>query len=216
MPRSRERGRDRAIAAAHAKLDALPLTEQGLPMPYDDGKKLALAEWIEYRERGARHREARPAYDDGWRRPSPHTANAVWDQVLLPTLDRSAEDLVYLPSRLKWNELSADDQRALLVTTKQALVVVLDCFVIAGQQRRTVTFNRVFDALAERWSDWFRPAQETGPALRVRDMDPVSAYGSRRDLLLNGINLGTLYPLGQVKCHDLAVSVIGQPDRRKE
>lgn len=99
----------------------------------------------------------------------------------------------------------------LAITVKQALVVALDSAVQVGRRRVTfkpdettghprrrvirLTLNRVFDALAARWSNHFRLAQEEGRAFHVRDMRPETARASWRDLIRNGIRLEKLWDI---------------------
>ena len=182
--------RSRAEEIVQARLAAV----QGpwLPMPCpDNAAKLSLEEWMEYRHRCIRHREQFPDYDAGWHRPTPETAEAVWNllglnlDALLPPMPRS------------W-DLTLHEHQELALTIKQALVVVLDRVLRAGQRRRTLTLNHVFDALAEKWSDHFRRALEEGPATRVRDMRQKTASDSWRDLLRAGINFKTLWRVAVV------------------
>ncbi len=164
----------RAVQAAHdtvarLRADGTP----ALPMPYHSGAtKLELEEIAEYRERRALHLERFPDYDTAWGRPEDHTAEAVWE-IIAPN--------------------AASDN----LTTKQALTVVLDCFVRAGRERRTVVLTHVFDALAARWSDWYRQAQRPYYAVRVRDMRLETAQACRRDLLHNGVNLKWLWSVAK-------------------
>lgn len=162
-----------------------------LPMPLSaDTAKLSLDEWVEYRQRRARHLERFPDYDAGWGRPDAKTANAVWD-LLAPVLDTRLEG--FLPRFPHHRQLRPDECNELVVGAKQALLVVLDGLVCAGRQRRTVTLNYVFEALAERWSDHYRRAREEGRALQVRDMRRDTVLASRRDLLRNGIRLDVIW-----------------------
>src|SRR5262249_14447628 len=141
---------------------------EGLPMPVaSDAASLSLAEWREYRRRRARQLESHPDYNVGWQRPTATTADAVW-RLLGTAFDPEPKRLC--PSSPRDAQLPAEERAERVLVTKQALVVALDVCLHAGRQRRMVTLNDVFDALARRWSDHFRRAREEGRAFQVRDM----------------------------------------------
>jgi hypothetical protein len=201
-----ERRREADARTVAEKLARLPEDERGLPMPLDEGTtaKLSRQEWIEYRERRAWHLQRFPEYDAGWARPSVETAEAVW-RLLETTHGREPESLI---PDYGWP--ASEERCELVITAKQALVVVLDCAVQAGwqegklkfddtghQKRRSIrlTFNKVFDALAMRWSDHYRLAATQRRVSRVCDMLESTAWASWRDLLRNGVRLGELWDL---------------------
>lgn len=186
---TRARRRNRFARAVQERVAGL--TAPWLPMPYvESSAKLGFDEWLEYRERRARHLALCPDYDAGWKRPTPQTAEAVWD-LLAPALNIKLEDL--FPPFPPVRDLLPDERHERAVTAKQALLVVLDRLVRAGRQRRTLTLNPVFDALAVRWSDHFRRARKESGAFQVRDMKLETAKASRRDLLRAEIRLDALW-----------------------
>jgi len=178
---ARRRARDKV-----ARLQGVQL----LPMPYrDDSAKLSIEEWYAYRARCARYREQFPEYEAGWRRPEALTAETIWplfaDHGLqLKTLTASFAD-----------GAMPDERHELELTAKEGLVVALDCVIRAGRHGGQATYNMVFDALAEKWSDWYRRAQETSGARQVRDMREDTAKAARRDLLRNGVLLNELWQI---------------------
>jgi hypothetical protein len=159
-----------------------------LPMPYTGEKKLSRAEWDEYRARRARHLQHNPCFDSGWRRPTPRTAEEVWQKF--------ARDLgAKLEALLPKLDLSADERDEADLTAKQTFTVALDAAVLAGERGAMLTQNRIFDALAARWSDHYRMAREHGPASISYDMKVETVRAAWRDLVRNGVRLDTLYSL---------------------
>jgi hypothetical protein len=156
-------------------------------------KRLSRREWDSYCDERAQNLEGLPTVP---------TAERVWD-LLKAQLDAGGfvlED--FLPKDPK--DLSAAEREKVTRTAKQALVVVLDLFVIAGARHETfktekdqrggmLTFNHVFDALAGRWSRHFCQLRDQGLAYAARDMLVDTVRASRRDLLGHGIRLDTLW-----------------------
>jgi len=123
-----------------------------------------------------------------WGRPSAETSEAVWE-LLSPSLGVCASDL------------SLDE-----TTAKQALVVVLDCALLAGRNGSMFTVNAAFDALATRWSPTFRRALDQGPARCSYDMRPRTVRTARRDLMIAGIRMQGLWETARSKKNPLYVA----------
>jgi hypothetical protein len=81
----------------------------------------------------------------------------------------------------------------------QALVVALDAAVQAGEDGRMLTVNLVFDAVAARFSDWYRQARERGPARVSWEMAPL-LKAIWHDLPLNDIRMERLWPVVRHGC----------------
>jgi len=125
--------------------------------------------------------------------PSAATATKVWE-MLAPALARKPAEL--LPAFLSYCDLTPDEEVELAQTAQQALVVALDVFVRAAQDRQPVSLIRVFDALAARWSAQFRAAQAGCPGLQsARDMTLETVNGVREDLLYTGINFEAIWKI---------------------
>jgi DNA-dependent RNA polymerase len=188
---SRARRHRAASQRAEEELGRLESTGEAppwLPMPFEsDSASVSDEERKVYCGRRGHHHALEPAYAAGWRRPTPQTANRVWD-LLADRLKRTPESL--LPQSTKAWELSANEQAELVLTAKQALAVTLAaCVHSAGHH--SATLNLVFDALASRWSDNFRLSSAT----TVRDMWIETAQAARRDLLRNGIDLQKVWDI---------------------
>lgn len=182
---SRRRARD--LARRELEGEAPPF----LPMPHPlresrAGGRVTPVEWELYRQRLARQREVEPDYDAKCGRPSGRRANNVWNLIApsfgpFPGLE--------LPQwKYKWLTAEEVDEELPRVM-KQAFLVALDTFVRAGLEHRMATSNTLFDALARRWSDHYR----NSIARTTYDMSRERVMRSRRDLLLNGINIAKLW-----------------------
>jgi hypothetical protein len=176
----------------------------GLPMP--PTKRASLDEWRDYRGRREFQLARYPGYDDGWRRPSPATAEAVW-QLVAPTMGLRLE--TFMPPSYILDRATAAERAAwraeIAVTTKQAVAVTLNNAVQVGREpyyvrrddvtgerkvrRRLVTVTGLFDQLAERWSDHYRFQRKQYPGIRVRGMTQETAKACWDDLRRNGIDL---------------------------
>jgi hypothetical protein len=174
--------RDAILQKVRAKLDELG--PPWLPMPISGPANMLEPEWVEYRERRARHLPLNPSYDNGWNRPALPSAEKVW-QFLAPTLP----SVVITPG---YAYLTDDERRELDDIAKQALLVTLDCFMREG---RMPTFNAVFDALAAGWSDTFRDTVAHRRAFKAYDMKERTVRAVRRDLLRAGVNFEALWRL---------------------
>jgi hypothetical protein len=163
-----------------------------LPRPYAGERRIETAR-VDYRERQRRHHELFPDYENGWARPSATTANMVRALLLEAGGPLGVSDLV--PGDVKPHEI---DQVA--VQAMQALVVVLDAAIQAGEDGRMLTTNLVFDAIAARWSDHYRDARERGPARVSWEMDTTTLKASWHDLRLNDIRLERLLPIVHQGC----------------
>src|SRR5207245_1229332 len=86
-------------------------------------------------------------------------------------------------------KLSAEECREAELTAKQALAVAVDAAVTAGERRRMLTTNMVFDALARHWSDHYLAVLQAGKAAISYDMKVTTVRASWRDLLRNGVRL---------------------------
>src|SRR5262245_34759437 len=123
MRTKREQRRDADRRAIERKLARQ--TPPWLPMPVA-GREATLSykEWLEYRERCARHRALDPEYDHEWHRPTPETARALWAMLA------HAQGL-RLGAFLPRFALSPGERDDLTLLIQQALVVVLDTVVHA-------------------------------------------------------------------------------------
>jgi hypothetical protein len=134
--------------------------------------------------------------DAKWGRPTERTARVVWE-LLKNQLPYTLKDL--LPkSKSKKSPLPEE-----ILTAKQSLVVALDCAVSAPGQRKIshsgerkgrgamLTFNRLFDALAKRWSISYREARPTKISW---DMAPTTLRRAYHELRFV-VNVDELYRL---------------------
>ncbi|MGH7391931.1 MAG: DNA-directed RNA polymerase [Candidatus Rokuibacteriota bacterium] len=137
-----------------------------LPMLLTGARRIE-GERLAYREAQRLHHAAFPDYPRGWRRPSDTTAARVI-------------------------ELTGVNPADLTVTEHQALVVVLDAAIQAGEDGRLLGHNIIFDALAAAWSDWYRFAVERGPARVSWEMDEATLKGAWRDLGRNEIDMAKM------------------------
>jgi len=154
-----------------------------LPMPYHcGGRRMSAAEWEEYHQRTALYYKAVPYIKEKVGRPCVKTAEAVWD-LLLPNMAVMQEKFDHLITNgYRW--LTEDEKNELKVIAKQALLIVLHTFVVAGETRRNVTYNMLFDALCRKFSDHHRCSK----ASSVRDMRKETVRMCQRDLHRNGID----------------------------
>lgn len=109
-------------------------TRPHLPMPLTGARRIE-GERLTYRKAQCLHHAAFPDYPRWWRRPSAETTGRALT-------------------------LISNDGADLSVTERPALVVVLDAAIQAGEDGRQLSHNLIFDALASRWSDWYRAAIE--------------------------------------------------------
>jgi hypothetical protein len=183
---------ERAVDRRLAQLAKNPSRAPWLPMPWTTGAILSYAELYEYRRRQALHRAEHPAYEAGWHRPTLQTADDVWQALGLVGVNR------FLPRFALTDE--EKDTAGLVV--RQVTVVILDTIVRAGRRdqphgqprdRRLLTRNAIFDALAGHWSDHYRQARDEGRAVQVRDMTTDTATASWRDLVRVGVPLSKLW-----------------------
>jgi hypothetical protein len=125
--------------------------------------------------------------------PTAETAVKVWE-LLAPTLAYQPRDL--LPPFLRYCDIGPEEEAELVQNVERALVVALDVFVRAAQDRRAGSLIRIFDALAARWSPRFRAVQARCPGLQsVRDMTEETVTGVREDLLYAGINVEAIWKI---------------------
>jgi len=150
-----------------------------LPMPWNGGRRIE-KERLLYKDHQRLHSERFPDYAAGWRRPGQTTTSHVWELV--------GQTATHVASR------------ALSCAEKQALVIVLDAAIQAGQDGRLLTHNLFFDAVAAAWSDHYRAARERGPARVSWEMSVDTLKGTWRDLLRNDIYLDKLIPVAQNGC----------------
>lgn len=160
--------------AAHSSL---------LPMPYHcDGSRISAAEWEEYHQRAALYHKAMPHIRRMVGRPSIKTAEAVWN-LLSPYMADMQEKFDHLITN-GYGWLTEDEKNELEVIAKQALLIVLHTFIVAGEAHKNVTYNMLFDALCRKFSDHHRCSL----ASSVRDMRKETVWMCQRDLLRNGID----------------------------
>lgn len=153
-------------------------------------RRVAADEWEEYCQRQRRHEQGNPGYVNGFGRPTPASADAAWT-LLEPFLSTDATLDSLLPGYTQEEWFSVEEKDRLRATTKQAFLIVLQSFMEAGENHRIVTRNTMFDVLAARFSDNFRST----PVDTVWDMTEETVKRCRRDLLLNGIKIKSLWEL---------------------
>lgn len=129
--------------------------------------------------------------DPEWGRPSAETADKVW-LLLAESLPVPMADLLPKAKSSKSRPAEADPKSALIA--KQALVVALDCAVSSGEQGKMLTFNRIFGALARRWSRRYRRARRHG-AQTAYDMREDTVKVAWRELLMAGVRIDTLWKI---------------------
>jgi hypothetical protein len=175
--------------------------DQLLPMPYaasqediagkraetKERRRIAVAEWEEYSQRCKGYYWYDPTYEQGFGRPANATADRVWD-LLKDSLQKAFHSEKWRP-RYPW--LTDKEKGNLQTVFRQALVIVMDLFIQAGENKRLITYTHLFDALAERFSDHHRESE----AATVRDMSEQRVKACRRDLLLNGVPFNKLWDL---------------------
>jgi hypothetical protein len=181
---------------------------RGLPMP--PTARPSLEEWREYRGRREFQLARCPDYDDYWRRPTPATAEAVW-QLIAPEMRLRLDD--FMPPAYILDNATAPERAAwkaeVALTTKHALVVTLNYAVQVGRkqyrvwrnhneleaERVLVTVTGLFDQLAERWSNHYRAQRAQYPGIRVRDFTTETARACWDDLRRNGIDLKAFWDI---------------------
>jgi hypothetical protein len=132
---------------------------------------------------------ARVGSDAKWRRPAEKTARAVW--VLMEEWQPVPLEALMPKVRTRLSG-EAYDQAALV--GQQSLVVALDCAIAAGDHVKMLTFNRLLDSLATRWSISFRRARRKG-ARTVYDVREATAKAIWRELLVAGVRIDTLWKI---------------------
>jgi hypothetical protein len=128
----------------------------------------AAREREEYRLRQSLYRQARPQHEKLLGRPS----------------DEEVDEL--------WRILGADEfaqMAALESPNRSAAVVVIDQIIDAADRGSLVTFNRLFDAVARKWSDHFRAHR----ARSAYDMTPTTLTFVWRDFHHEGIRFDKVY-----------------------
>jgi hypothetical protein len=160
-----------------------------LPMPHKTdgtkGSKVSCREWEEYRQRNERYQCVDLNYSRQFSRPSRNTVTDVWKLLVLHIPDKFER----MCPDYGW--LTAEEKLELEYVSRQALIIVLDAFVIFGLNRRNISYNTVFDALCRKYSDHYR----WSIAKAARDMREDTIKKCRRDLLLNGIDANKLWDL---------------------
>jgi hypothetical protein len=156
--------------------------------------KVQVVERSHYEEHRRRHLERLADYDATWERPTPDTAQKVYDLVreCVPALDAIHPEPV---------------------TAMQLITVTLDVAVISARYgyrqerrydsaaeqlrhvKRSVTRNMLSDAVMRRWSDHARLARQDGRAYALTQMTEATAKNAWRDLLVNDIYLPVLWKL---------------------
>src|SRR5262249_53893920 len=87
---------------------------------------------------------------------------------------------------------SPEEDETSVIVAQQSLAVALDSALDVGDRGTMLTFNRLFDALAKRWSVHFRHAARDG-ARTAYDMREDTIKASWRDLLSAGVRIDTLW-----------------------
>ena len=171
------------------KLALVSGPEHLLPMPHDletergnKKKKIRLDEWEEFYQRRALYRASFPDYDKRVGKPLPETVRAIWC-LLAPYMEGYQGEFDELPrTSRKW--LTTEEKQLLQDVSKEALIIVLDTFVVAGLAHRGISYNNLFDALCRKYSDNHRASK----AQTVRDMRWETVWRCQRDLQLCGID----------------------------
>jgi hypothetical protein len=118
--------------------------------------------------------------------PTAKTIDTLW-----PVLNHLGGLDALLPPFPTRTHLAEDEWAALSLTIQQAAVVAIDAFIAAGEHGGLVTKNKIFDALAARWS----PAFQSADATSVWDMKPATVARAWRDVLARGINFDRFWGL---------------------
>ncbi len=118
--------------------------------------------------------------------PTEKTISTLW-----PVLNHLGGLGALLPPFPTRTHLVEDEWAALCRTVLQAAVVAIDAVVAAGEHGGLVTKNKIFDALAARWSQAFQRADAT----RAWDMKPATVERAWRDVLARGINFDRFWGL---------------------
>ena len=158
----------------------------------DNEREASDGEHYEYRPRRALHAAEHPTYESGFHRPTPETADDVWQALELEGVDG------FLPRFARTDE----ERDAARLVVMQATVVLLDTIVRAGRRdqrhdqrrdRRLVMRNGLFDAVAGHWSDHYRLARAEGRARFAYEMTRETLTASWRDLVRAGVPLAKLW-----------------------
>lgn len=149
-------------------------------------KKITCEEWAEYSIRSKLYRSYNKDYDSQFNRPSLEKAEAIWNLLSLNSLIKFKNFLTKL-----YGWLNEEEEKELMISRKQGVSIVLDILIAAGQSQRTISCNRIFEALCSGFSDHYILSN----AKLVRDMSRKTVFNCRRDLLLNGINIKNLWDL---------------------
>jgi hypothetical protein len=159
---------EKIVCAVAQRLAHIPDSEL-LPMPHSHrSTKISFEEREEYRQRKERYQQVFPKYEEGFGRPSTATVDAVW---------------TFLPPQLSQQEVF----QALNSEERQAFPIILDTFISAAGGN--ISYNRLFDVIGRKYSDYYRKSRAT----TVRDMRKDTVRKIRRDLMLNNINVNTLW-----------------------
>lgn len=146
-----------------------------------------------YSELRELHLAANPNYDAGWHRPTPTTAEKVWE-LAAPGMQIKVDQKLgslHVSDLLDNKGLTPDDISAVELQAKQALVVMLD-LVLSHGDGAMPDANAFFDAIAVRWSDHYRKARETTLARNAWAMTEKRINDSWRDLVVIGLRFDRL------------------------
>lgn len=182
--------------------DAIPLdpSAPAIPMPliYGTGR-MGWAEYLDHRRRQALHHVADPNYRTAWPRYQPATVDAACAALasILPDMTWTSLCRDFPPI----DQLDDSQRNDLEATTRQAVTVAVGVALHAGQTGKRLTLPQLVDALARRFSDWYRAGVDESKA------DGVATVGSftemtgdrvdliNRDFVRNGIATSKLYDL---------------------
>jgi hypothetical protein len=180
-------------------------------MPWDGARRIE-NERREYFVRQQLHHERFPDYASGWRRPSATTTERVWKLVgeaATAAVRKAAEKKAAnknaageVTAKVDADELAAHESAPMEFARaeKQALVVALDAAIQASDDKRLLTHNLIFDAVAGAYSDWYRAARECSPARVSYEMPADTLKCAWRDLGRNEIYLHKLIAAAQNGC----------------
>ena len=172
-------------------------SQKALPMPHQHqpaGKKqgaVSVLDRAEYSQRKLLHlKEKGSRYEQRFNRPTDETVNKIWDRIKshLPKDIESSKTGISMPIR---KDAGEEERNDLIKAAKQAFVITLDTFVLAGDNNKHVTYNEVFDSLCRAYSDHYH--DDKFLAKSARDMSGASSYQCRRDMLVNGVDVNKLW-----------------------
>jgi hypothetical protein len=181
-------------AIRHAVAKKLDTAEdRGLPMPHTREGRVSLEEWEEHWQRYNHELRITTYYARRFHLPPTLVVDKVWKELGPHLGPLKVEQWTMTPL---WTP-DAEDVTRLEHVGRTALVVVLDACVGASRLRELVTFTKIFEIVASRFSDHYFQAKTPGadPIRHVADMTIEMVKNCRRDLLVRGLEVDTLWKI---------------------